>query len=79
MTTYNVYTADPLEASRQQFARLSPSRRNALARKAKAFIGSNPGCADNNGFWERLSARQVTEEAHHAAAVASYRRDSCRA
>jgi len=50
-----------IEASQAAFAILSRSRQSALKREARAFIRENPGCADNNGFWRRLSARHVTE------------------
>lgn len=53
-----------LEQSRESFSNLSRSRQNAVAREARRFMRENPGSADHNGFWQRLSARQVTELLH---------------
>ena len=55
-----------IEQSRIDFQNLSTSRRNAVVREASKFIRENPGSADNNGFWQRLSARQVCECAYEA-------------
>ena len=50
-----------MDASRERFAKLSDSRRKTLKRMARQYIRQNPGMADANGWWRRLSARQVTE------------------
>ena len=55
-----------IEQSRENLQNLSTSRRNTLIREARKFIRENPGSADHNGFWQRLSARQVLETAHEA-------------
>lgn len=55
-----------IEQSRENFQNLSDSRQNAVVREARKFIRENPGSADNNGFWQRLSARQVLETAQEA-------------
>lgn len=44
-----------------EFRQLSKSRQSQLRRDAEAFCRSNPHCADHNGFWRGLSARQVLE------------------
>lgn len=54
---------DAIEQSQQNFQNLSKSRQKALVREAREFIRENPGSADHNGFWQRLSARQVIETA----------------
>ena len=53
-----------IEQSRENFQNLSMSRRNTLVREARKFIRENPGSADHNGFWQRLSARQVIEDSN---------------
>ena len=58
MTTKNENTID---ASREVFEKLSDSRKQMLKRAARKYIRENPGMADVNGWWRRLSARQVTE------------------
>ena len=50
-----------IEQSLENFKKLSDSRKRALKREARIFINENPGMADINGFWQRLSARQVRE------------------
>ena len=53
-----------IEQSRENFQNLSMSSRNTLVREARKFIRENPGSADHNGFWQRLSARQVIDDSN---------------
>ena len=46
-----------------EFRQLARSTQKAHARKARAFIAENPGCADNSNYWRGLSARQVISTA----------------
>ena len=55
MTTINQH----IDSVQAQFRGLSASRRSTLVRQAREYIAKNPACADNNGFWRALSARQV--------------------
>jgi hypothetical protein len=56
--------AEQISIMSAEFAALSVSRKRALAKKASEFIGKNPGCGDNNGFWRGLSARHVIAAAY---------------
>lgn len=56
----------PLDRIAQLTAQLARSTRKAHARKARAFIAENPGCADNSNYWRGLSARQVISTASAA-------------
>jgi len=49
-----------IEKSEENFSKLSKKQQSAICKKAKKYIAENPGCADHNGFWERLSARSIT-------------------
>ena len=51
-----------IDDSRERFRSLSSSRKKWLVREARKFIRENPGSADNNRFWRRLSARHVIAE-----------------
>ena len=52
-----------ISAYAAEFLRLARSTQKAHARKARAFIAQNPGCADNSNYWRGLSARQVISTA----------------
>jgi hypothetical protein len=51
--------SEEYKAARLKFSIKPPSWRRALRRKAEIFIRESPELADDAGFWECLSARQV--------------------
>lgn len=51
--------SEEYKAARLKFSIKPPSWRRALRRKAELIVRDFPGQADNGGFWEGLSARQV--------------------
>lgn len=53
-----------IESTQAAFARLSASRRAALAREARECVRTTPHMADASMFWRGLSARQVIAAAN---------------
>lgn len=47
----------------KEFAKLSHADQKKIEKEADAFIRKYPHAADNNGFWQCLSARHVGEAA----------------
>ena len=60
---------EAISAYAAEFRRLARSTQKAHARKARAFIAQNPGCADNSNYWRGLSARQVISTASVAEGI----------